>query len=516
LLKKIFIFIIISYSTQAFSNLNTVKNLVKDKRFQDALNILNKLPLNAENYYLRGISYARTKKFNLAIKNYEQAISKRAKFKDIHYELGQAYYASNALDKAITRFKISIKKDYKKINSLYYVGYIYQILEEHKKAIKYFSQIIELNTKDKNLRQIAYFQRAVSRFNLEQNNKNIKQIAQDKIILDLELAKVTDRKSSLIAKIDEQLRNIKQKLGLDPYLMKNGRRVKERDWDLSLSHKLVYDSNIIFESDTPETRSTNTDSFYHNTSIEGSYRYILEKEYIITPSLKIEQRYHTNRDESVVHTNDTYDIQANVNFSWETKAFNSPSSVLADLEYKYSAKDRLSNKERIYNSRYKLLGIGKKFKYFDFGQTTVKFKIKSLKSYTSQQNNNTRTLSLNQIHILKSGKILVYTFQADLTKVSDSNSSSDNYLFRVDYIWPSIWPKYTLNPYFSISFLDTIENQDTRGTEKTFTPGFKLSREVSKNFKIVSGYSYQKKTSKDKDTFAYSKSEFLFDLKYNF
>jgi tetratricopeptide (TPR) repeat protein len=516
LLKKTFFVFLIFYSTQAFSNFETVKILIKDKKFQNAIEVLKKLPLNAQNYYLRGLSYARNKDFDKAVENYEKALRKKIKVKDIFYEMGQANYAKNSLEKAIENFKISANKNYKKINSLYYVGYIYQILENHKQAIKYFDQIIELSPKDKNLKQIAYFQRANSRFNLEENNQNIKKIAIDKIIPDLELAKITDRKSSLISKINEQLINIKQRLGLDPYLMKNGRRVKERDWDLSISHKLVYDSNIIFESDTPETKSTNTDSFYHNTSIEGSYRYILEKEYIITPSLKLEQRYHTNRDQSVVHSNDTYDIQANVNFSYETKTFNSPSSYLAELEYKYTAKDRLSNKERIYNSRYKLIGIGKKFKYFNIGQSTVKFKIKSLKSYTSEQNNNTRTLSLNQIHILSTGKVLVYTFQADLTKVSDPNSSSNNYLFRVDYIWPNILPQFTLNPYFSISFLDTIENKSTRGTEKTFTPGFKLSKAINKNFKVVTGYSFQKKYSKDKDSFSYSKSDFLFDLKYDF
>ncbi len=503
------------FSISAQADLISAKRAFVSNNFKVALEELQGLPSTSETSYFRGLVQARLGRFDLAVKEFEKALRLKNKSKDLSYELGQAYYSTNALNRAIAQFQRSQKLGFKRPSSIYYIGYIHQILENHQKAIDSFTKLINLPRPDKSLQQIAYYQRAYSRFALEENNPQAKEIAKKHILPDLEKAKSL-LKSNLITKINAQIKSVKQKFDLDPYIMKNGRSVKERDWDLSLSHKMVYDSNVSLQSDTPLERTTNVDSFYNDTSIDGSYRFIHNRQWIVTPGVSFQQRLHTNRESSDVYTNDTYDIQFRVDLSYETNHFDKPSSYLAELVYNYNAKDRLARKERIFNSRYKLLGIGHRFQYFKIGQTTLKLKIKSLKSYSSTQNNNTRTFSLSQLHILPSGRVMVYTFQADFTAVSDPNSDSDNYLLRADYIWPKIFPGYTFNPYLSVAFLDPVSSRDSRGLEKTLTPGFKMTRDLSKNFKVIAGYSYQKKFSKDKSQYAYSKNEFLFNLKYQF
>lgn len=512
----LFLYSFSTYGADAF--LPIIKD-VKLKNFKAALTKLNKINnknLLGKKFYYQGLCQARLKQFDKAVKSYELAIKYRADNIDLYYELGQAYYAVNALNRSLIQFKKSVSKNYKTPTSLYYLGYINQILENHQDAVSSYNTLIENKNTNNVLKQIGYFQKANSRLSLSEERKDIKEVVKNEILPDYERALNLKKTGGMAKKIKARINEIKIKYDLDPYVLLNGKRVSERPWNLSFSHKLKYDSNITLQSELPTTRVAGIDSFIHDTQLSGDYRFIVERRLIVTPALTLEQKVHSNRSNSSVYSNDTYDVTFTLGNSWETKAFDKPSSYLFDFEYKYSAKDRLSRKERIYNSRYLQYSFGKNFSYFAFGPTTIKAKYKDLNSYTGSSDNITKTLSFTQLQILKIGHVLVYTVQADFTSVSLPSSSSSNFLLRADYIIPKLWPKYSLNPFFSVAFLDPRESRPSRGIEKTFTPGFKLTKSVTDKFKFVAGYSYSKKYSRNESSYAYSKNEFLVDLKYKF
>lgn len=492
----------------------------KLKKYKKALSklktIKGKRKIKAKKNYYQGLCNARLKKFNKAKEYFKKAINLGVDNIDVHYELGQALYAANNIEESQKLFERSVKKKYKVPSSYYYLGYTSQVLELHKKAMGYFSKLYESTNVDKRMRQIGYYQYANSQLAVNEKNKNIKQMLKKEIIPTLKKARLVNKRGGLAKDIKKKISDLTIKYDLDPLVMKNGKKLKKKPWKLDLSQKLKYDSNITLQTDLPTTRVANIDSFIHSTSVTASYRFIHRRRLLITPKLKYDLSKHTNRDNSAVYQNDSYAFTFTPKFDILHKAFNKPSTLSLEYEYKYSARDRLAQKKSVFASRYTQYSIGENFSYFKIGPTTIKAKYKKLTSYTGDQDSRTRTLSINQIQILKSRHIMVYTFQADIASVSAPASSTSNFLYRIDYIIPKFWPGYSLNPNLSLAILDPREGEPTRGIEKTITPGLKLTRTINKKFKIVLGYNFQKKYSKDTSNYAYTKNDFLVDFKYKF
>lgn len=520
--KLLTIFFLFSLSLKSFSK-DILRPVILDfklKKYKKALiksTLIkgNRKVLSRKNYY-QGLCYARLKKFNKAKDHFKKAIKLKVENIDVHYELGQALYAGNEIEASQKAFKKSIDKKYKVPSSYYYLGYTSQVLEQHREAMTYFKKLFEDSGNDKRMRQIGYYQYANSQLASNEKNKKLKGLINKEILPNLRKAHLVNKRGSLSKEIKKRINDLIIKYDLDPYVMKNGKTLKPRPWKLGLSQKLKYDSNISLQTDLPTTRVANIDSFIHNTSVTGSYRFIHRRRLLITPTLKYDLLRHTNRDNSGVFQNDSYSFTFTPKFDILHKAFGKPSTLSLEYEYKYSARDRLANKESIFASRYTQFSIGENFTFFRVGPTTIKAKYKILTSYLGDQDGRTRTLSINQIQILKSRNILVYTFQADLTSVSLPSSSTSNFLYRVDYIIPKFWPGYSLNPNLSLAILDPREGEPTRGIEKTITPGIKLTRTINQKFKVVFGYSFQKKYSQDTSNYAYTKNEFLVDFKYKF
>lgn len=488
-----------------------------NKNYKQALLKLSKINTDlSQRLYLEGLCYARLENFDEAALKYQKSLELKSQKVDINYEYGQVLFALNRLRDARDQFKLSIEKDYKKPMSLYYMGYISQFLEEHDKAVLYYQEVFKNLTTDKRIRQVSNFQYANSLFLLKESDLNIKNIVKNEILPSLNNAFLINKKGDVAKDIKQKIDELKQRFELDPFLLKNGKRVPERPWKMDISQKVKYDSNVTLQTDLPTVQVANVDSFIYDTSIKANYRFINERQLIITPELKYDFTTHANRDNSTVYSNDSYALTPSLNTSFEHLAFSAPASFLLEIEHKIKGQDRLSQKDMVFASRYWQFAIGENFKALPIGPTTFKFKYKKLKSYSVLQDSITKTISLSQIHLLPMGNLLVYTVQADYSSVNLPASSTNNFLLRADYIIPKFWPKFDLNPYFSIAFLDTLDNREARGVEKTLTPGLKLTRTVNDNFKVVTGYSLQKKYSRDRTNFAYTKNEFVIDFKYKF
>jgi outer membrane protein assembly factor BamA len=76
-------------------------------------------------------------------------------------------------------------------------------------------------------------------------------------------------------------------------------------------------------------------------------------------------------------------------------------------------------------------------------------------------------------------------------------------------------PQYTLGFALSSTFLDTKEQTDTRGMEKTLAASVDITRDISKNLKVNFNYELTQNTSKS-ETYEYKKSIFLTEIKYQF
>jgi len=114
---------------------------------------------NAEKYFLKAVElkgdyyeakfglvkvYLKNNQDNLAFDLLNELAAK-VYDAEVFYELGRFYYNHGEIDKAVGRFKLALSLSPKHSNSLYSLAVAYEAKGEIKEALKYYSQVLELN-----------------------------------------------------------------------------------------------------------------------------------------------------------------------------------------------------------------------------------------------------------------------------------------------------------------------------------------------------------------------------------
>jgi tetratricopeptide (TPR) repeat protein len=477
-------------------------------------------------YYLEGMCHNRSQRFDLAMDSFQKAISYGNKTKDLYYEYGQALFANSELEKGRKAFEYSARKVHYKIPmSYYYVAHISQILEEHQRARDSYLKLLQHQKKlprserDLKLAQVAQFQLSESIMVLAETKNPLTagRIAEKKVIPLMEKSIKIIPKAPLVADIEKRIEELRKKYFLDPDLMKNGKVLSRPRWNLSFSQEAAYDSNITLSTNLPTTQATQADSFIHYSTLSGDYTWQVANRYIIKPNLKFKNTVHGDRTTSAVYKNDAYNVSGGIKTSREHMLFGQRASLIFNADYSYIAQDSDSTKNRTMFSRATTYTLGEKFKFFSAGNTSIKIKYKDYYGYLYTLNKKTKTLAMDQLIITKSGRLFILLFSGDFNDLYNSpTSSTDTYLFRCDWLAPNFWPKYTLNLAMALTITDTKLAKATRGTEKTYNPSVKVTKNVSANLAVTVGYSYTRNVSLDTTSYDYEKHVTNFELKYDF
>ena len=482
-------------------------------------------------FYLEGLCHNRLQSYNLAVSSFQKALPLGHLAEDFHYEYGQALYANNALEKARDMFRASYKRPYKAEHSLYYVAYISQLLEQYKMAISTYKRLIGEVSDDKNLLQAAYFQWGESGMALLRPSISAKQKESDKKI-NPEIQKIIyrrvlplfrkaisiDSKSTLAGDIKQKLAAVQKRYHLDPNLMRNGRTLPEKRWNLEFSQEFLHDSNITFTADQALPIISQEDSFVSETSLRTSYVGRFRNFLVITPELALRKSIHLERDIPQVYKNDSHSMDLGLENSFEHSLFNRPSSFLVDWDYQNNARDRNEKKNVSKYAQSHTLSLGEKFQFFNFGRTTLKLKYKDYETYHDPDNDNkTYSFSFNQLGYILSGKIWSFFLQADfIDNYNNDIYSTNNYLVRGDYIHTNLFFQTNLNLALSVALTDTKQQKDLRGIEQRYTPSLKFTRQMGKSFSLSASFEYTKNISKDKANYQYSKNVAGMELSYRF
>lgn len=537
-MKNIINLFLLSLALPAFAseeNLAEAFKHFKTGSYNEAIAELDKITsgsnkLMGTKSYLKGMSYNRSQRFDLAMQSFEKAISYKNKtkdlYKDIYYEYGQALFANSELEKARSAFRHSaVKIEYKIPMSYYYVAHISQILEEHQRAKKYYLQLLKhqrslpKDQRDLKLAQVAQFQLSESIMTLAEtkNPENAGEIAEDKVIPLMKKAIKIIPKAPMVADIEKRIKDLRKKYFLDPDLLRNGKVLKRPRWALSFSQEAAYDSNITLSTNEITTAATQADSFIHYSTLSGSYTWQIANRIIFKPEAKFKNTEHGDRTTSAVFKNDAYNVSGGFKSSHHHKLFGQRASFLFNVNHSYVAQDYDSTKTRSFFSRDTTFTIGEKFKFFSFGNTSVKIKYKDYYGYLDTLHKRTNTFTMDQLIITKGGKLVILLFNADFSDhYNNLTQSTNTYLIRADWLAPNFWPKYTLNLAFALTVTDTKLQKATRGTEKTYNPSVKITKDVNDHLSFTVGYSYTKNSSLDTTNFDYKKHVTNFELKYSF
>lgn len=473
--------------------------------------------LNSAKYYLEGVLLNRLQAYDEAIPVFKKSISLKNKSKDIYYEYGLALYANSDLEDARNQFLRSAREEFKKNSSLYYVAHISQLLEEHKTAKKYFSIILKNEKENTNLLQVSQFQLAESLMHLAEKREQPKSIVKKYIIPNMQKALKYDPKSKLAREINSRISTLKKKYGLDPNILRNGKTLSPKRWAVSFNHELGYDSNITQATDVPTAAALEKDTFIHNSLLSARYTHSYLNKFTTTPSFRITNSYHTDRETTTVFQNDTRVITGSIANTYEYTFKGKQSSLLYDYNYTYTGRDVLATKNVSLFAQSQTFLLGNSIVHKDNSTTTVKVQYRDYQAYLPSLNNKTKIFSIDHFMITKGGSFLIFLYQGDFVDSYNApNNSTNNHYFRVDYIISEIFPTYSLNSSLGVSLLDTKAQSATRGTEKTFVPSVELRKRINKKVQAKIGLDYTKNSSLDKNNFDYSKVNVRFGIEASF
>ncbi len=494
--------------------------MFKEGQYQSMIELLTPVQGNKSEtgvkFYLMGIASSKMQDFSKANKYFSLALKNGSNSKDLFYEYGQSLYAANELKKALKAFAKSVEVDFNRPTSLYYLGHISQILEQHNEARKYYLELTKIKGVNEDLLQVATFQMSESMTAIVAEDKHPGPAIQKYILPLLEKAITINQSSSLVADIQKRITELKIQYNLDPNRMKNGRVLPEKKFSFRYSDKLKYDNNITQSTDLPSKKALQKDAFIVDTQLYAKYQFPLFQRIVLEPEARLNYNWYGDRQDSVVFKNDNYSYTPALKNRIEHLLFNTLASFLFDFEYYYTARDSDAKKSPVFSGKYTSYQIGEKFKFFSGGDTSIKFKIKNYLGATVDGNNNVTSFSMDQIFMRSNSTMVMFTFQYDQTKMEvDENQNTNSLLARMDYIIPDYWNNYSLNLSFSLTLLDTLV-QTTRGLEKTYNPSIKLTKNVGDYFKYALSYDYTKNTSKDKTSYDYDKHVTAFELSFNY
>lgn len=534
-LNLIFVIFLIALINTTYAQNKAFKKIgasYQSGNYQSALYQLNRMRTSkktrAKKYHWMAKCYTQLQDSENAIKYYRLAIRNKSKYKGIHFEYGQVLYSANELEKARSSFNRSVKKKFKKDVSLYYMGHISYVLEEFKKAKKYYYRILKVKKASKDMKQIAHFQLGEVFLSMAEGRDDIKKKVKKYVLPEMEKALKVDPKGNTAKDIRTRIKEIKGKYGLDPNVMANGRVLPKKRYRIVIKQNIKYDNNITTSTNESSSRATQRDSYIFNTSVQARYRFSFFQRIVSTPQLKFSNKYHSERDAFDVYSNDEYSIDSDLKNTFEHTLKGKRAAFIFDFQYNYTAQawDSTEPHTKKMYSYSKTYTLGEKIKIFDFGSSTLKLKKKRyygydrhINQFSANMNTVTDTFSFSQVGMLPNKHLMLFLYNyIDVTNPSNQSEDTVSHLFRVDYIISEIIPKYELSLAYSHTLLSPDQSQHaTRGTtETTLNPSISISKKPSKRTRIQIGYDYTRNKSEDKDNYDYSKHSIEFEFKYTF
>jgi tetratricopeptide (TPR) repeat protein len=482
--------------------------LFKKGEYENAIQALEKIPKDSissgERYYYLGITYNKLQTYDKSVKNFKLSLSEKYSTSDLYYEFGQALYATNDLKNAREMFSKSYELKFNSTASLYYMGYISQIFEEYANALKYFSEILKLKENDLRFEQIAKFQIAETQLIMSRESgkgkKELTLLVSKKIIPMLKLSLDVDKSTLVSFDIEKRIKELELEFDLDPNVLLNERRISPKRFFYYISLRNKFDNNVTNTGLENDTQQSKKESFLAELETEIKNLWVLKRRFLTMPLFRFNYTKYSNQDESEVYQNDSLIYNLSLKNKYETKFKDRPASLIIDLDYFKTYKDYqgIHKKESYSNS--KVLTIGSQINLTPRGDTNIKLKLKTFSAYLESLDNHTTSISLDQTYAINNGNLSIYSFNIDkVNNINNVSTNTDSYLFRIDYIIPEIFYRYTLNTALSLSVLDTLALRESRGHETTINPNIELSRDFTNGLKGSISIDYSKNNSKSSD-----------------
>ncbi len=464
--------------------------------------------------YWKGICYNRLQDFPKAIESFDRSLGYDFRPLDIHYEYGQALYASEKYQEARIQFRESLKKKFKRGISLYYIGFLSRELGDRKKAVTFFRAIEKLPPNEsKDVRQAAEYQIGDVYLDQVEKSRDAFRSVEAYVIPQYRRALAIDENSNLAQPIRDRIVDLQRKYDLFLFNLRNGRPALNPPYFLRTSVEIGQDSNVTFAPTETTVSKSKQSSLFTKGDFLGRYTFYKDNWASLSPELRFNYTYYHNRVPEI-YRNDNYLIAPALRSAYEHSLWKKPASLLLDYEFSQSQRDVNARKKLEFSSRSHAVMLGESFNYFGAGETTVRLRYRLFDSYNDATDSKAISLSGEQVISTGAGTLLLFA-SYDRSRAENEIFDTDGVTARGDYIFgrssigtPSIG--------LMLTSTDPVNNRRERGRELLINPSARLSKIFFQKWRGNLKYDYQDNQSKDEDGFAYKKSIYSVEIEYLF
>jgi tetratricopeptide (TPR) repeat protein len=465
--------------------------------------------------YWKGICFNRLQEFEKAINSFQKSLSLGYAPLDIHYEYGQALYASEKYKEARVQFRESYLKKFKRGVSLYYIAYLSKELGELERARSFYKSINKLNEEEvREVRQAAELQ--IAEMYLEQVEKRTDPFSSIESVVIPQYVKAleVDKESALAPIISEKIVKLQKKYDLVMFQLRNGRPTLIPPHFLRFSEELGLDTNVTFSPAETTVSKSKQKSIYSKSDFIGKYTFYHRDYLAISPEFRFNFTHYFNRVPEI-YRNDNMLIAPAVRTSFEHQLWKKPASFLFDYDYNEAKRDVNSEKKLEFNSRTHTFMIGERFNYFSSGESVLRLRYRKLESYLASSDSKMTSFVFEHINSMGANTLLFFS-SYDLMRVDNNSFDTNALTLRGDLIMARVRDWFTPSLGLSLTSTDPINARSTRGRELLINPNLRIAKTFQKSWRANLKYDYQKNNSKDEENFAYKKSVYALEIEYLF
>jgi len=490
---------------------------MKNGRYEEAVSLFDQLPSQDSNgldvLYWSGVSLFNMQKFEPARFRLERVLSRdeMKEYPEAAYYLGQALYAQQDYRRALQIFEMAARGGPQVAPALFYKGYLHSLLKEPENAVKSFRELVSLRKVQPQWQQAGHFQIGEVRFaELSSTPDEIvkRDLALSQVIPAYELAVEANPQGELAAqaraRISEAYRLIGQAgpetLGRVP--------IPAKPWLVLLNQEVKFDSNILGEADEKTVKSGNPGATFTRLSFFGRYEKVFRKRVAFSPELGVDGSYHFRRDVPEVYGNDNVNFNPALRLRFDHLIADRSASTLLEYEFSHGRRDYLQNfTQPFYGTSHNII-LGERASLFSTGVTFLAFNVRYYESQLfAGLTSYTPGISLSQ------GITLTDSMALNVTAGFDQQISNlpyfDQKTFRMSLSTsvPDVLWGMSLDLFLSVSAVDTMLQQDVRGTEISLTPMATLTKYLDEAYRysVNVNYMYMRNFSKAKQDYQMAK-----------
>lgn len=471
---------------------------------------------------LLGNAQAKLQAFDKASEYYQKAMKNGSKAPSLHYDLGQALFATQKLKEAEQEFRKSIIAKFKMGASAYYIAYIRSVLDDKPGAKDFYTRITKLQNdpdkvKQSSLLQIAEL--ALDEANAMREDKTKKaarkKLLEGQVLTLYRRARDYDPNTPIAEQAKARITEVEGQLEEFVERMRNGNPLPRQRYTLSVSQDFTYDTNVTTQADQALIQVSNVDALIWKTGLMAKYQFAPSTAFSVIPELASSIAYYSRRSTPSIFQNDNASISPALRVKYEHWSGGKPATLQFDEEFNLTLRDYTYAHQLPFYTRSYNTALSERVKWFNTGNTTLKAAIKFTEYYDPSKNAYVPSVSLTQL-VSMFGTALVNTFTFDYQHARDDNNDERNYRYRGSLNFSQVFEKVDVSPSFSMFVKDTMKQKGTRGNETNIAPNIALNRGLGKNLDGVLEYTWTKNFSLSKNVYQYTKGEFHFGMTYNF